>query len=54
MHVAGASVGGVDMIVSWNFKHIVHFEKINGYHGVNLICGYKLVSIYSPKEVIEP
>ncbi len=53
-HVAAASVADADMIVSWNFKHIVHFEKISGYHGVNLIRGYKPVSIYSPKEVIEP
>ena len=53
-HVAAASVADVDMIVSWNFKHIVHFEKISGYHGVNLIRGYRPVSIYSPKEVIEP
>ena len=53
-HVAAASIADVDMIVSWNFKHIVHFEKISGYHGVNLIRGYKPVNIYSPKEVIEP
>ncbi len=53
-HVAAASVADVDMIISWNFKHIVHFEKINGYHGVNLIRGYKPVSIYSPREVIKP
>lgn len=53
-HVAAATVADVDMIVSWNFKHIVHFEKINGYHGVNLIRGYKPVSIYSPREVVEP
>ena len=52
-HVAAASVAQVDMIVSWNFKHIVHFDKINGYHGVNLIHGYKPVAIYSPKEVID-
>ncbi len=52
-HVAAATVADVDMVVSWNFKHIVHFEKINGYHGVNLIRGYKPVSIYSPREVIE-
>ncbi len=49
-----ASVADVDMIVSWNFRHIVHFEKIHGYHGVNLIRGYRPVDIYSPKEVIEP
>ena len=53
-HVAAASIAEVDMIVSWNFRHIVHFEKINGYHGVNLIRGYRPVDIYSPKEVIEP
>lgn len=53
-HVAAASVADVDMIVSWNFRHIVHFEKISGYHGVNLIRGYKPLNIYSPKEVIEP
>lgn len=53
-HVASASVADVDMIVSWNFKHIVHFEKIRGFHSVNLIKGYRMVEIYSPREVIEP
>ncbi len=53
-HVAAASVAAVDMIVSWNFRHIVHFDRIRGYHGVNLIQGYNQVSIFSPREVIEP
>lgn len=53
-HVAAASVADADMIVSWNSKHIVHFEKISGYHGVNLIRRYRPVSIHPPKEVIEP
>ncbi len=52
-HVASASVAEVDIIVSWNFKHIVHFEKIRGFHAVNLIKGYRLVEIYSPREVVE-
>ncbi len=52
-HVAAASVAAADIIVSWNFKHIVHFEKIRGFHAVNLVKGYRLVEIYSPKEVIE-
>lgn len=51
--MAAASVADVDMIVSWNFKHIVHFEKIRGFHGINLIKGYRMIEIYSPKEVIE-
>ena len=52
-HIASASVAEVDFVVSWNFKHIVHFEKIRGYQAVNLLNGYKLIQIYSPKEVIE-
>jgi len=52
-HIASASVAGADLIVSWNFKHIVHFEKIRGYHAVNLLRGYPLVSIHSPSEVVE-
>ena len=51
-HIASASVAGVDMLVSWNFKHIVHFEKIAGYEAVNLLHGYKPIRIYSPREVV--
>lgn len=51
-HIASASVADVDFVVSWNFKHIVHFEKITGYHAVNLLKGYKGIRIYSPKEVV--
>ena len=53
-HVASATVAGVDLVVSWNFKHIVHFEKIAGFQGVNLLRGYRPISIHSPREVIEP
>lgn len=53
-HVAAASVADADMIVSWNFKHVVHFEKIRGFHAVNLIEGYRTIEIYSPREVVEP
>lgn len=52
-HIAFASVSGVDMVVSWNFKHIVHFDKIAGYQAVNLLNGYKPILIYSPREVID-
>jgi len=51
-HIAAATIAGADMIVSWNFKHIVHFDKIKGYHGVNLIQGYAPIPIHSPPEVI--
>ena len=51
-HIAMATVAGADVLVSWNFKHIVHFEKIRGYHGVNLIRGYPEIPIHSPTEVV--
>lgn len=34
-HIASASVADVDFVVSWNFKHIMHYEKIAGYQAVN-------------------
>ncbi|MBC8204986.1 PIN domain protein [bacterium] len=52
-HIASASVANVDLIVSWNFRHIVNFRKIRGYHAVNLVQGYHPISIHSPNEVIE-
>lgn len=52
-HVAAATVAGADLIVSWNFKHIVHFEKIRFYNAVNAMLGYHSVDIRSPLEVID-
>ncbi len=51
-HIAAATVADVDLIVSWNFRHIVHYDKISGYHGVNLLHGYRAIPIFSPLEVI--
>ncbi len=53
-HVAAATVVKADLIVSWNFKHIVQYKKIRGYHPVNLMQGYGVISIHTPQEVIEP
>lgn len=52
LHVAAATVLNVDMIVSWNFKHIVHFEKIRGFNAINRLRGYKEIEIYSPLEIV--
>ena len=52
-HIASAPVAKVDFVVSWNFKHIVHYEKIHGFQAVNLSKNYKAIRIYSPKEVVE-
>ncbi len=51
LHIGVATVADVDVVVSWNFKHIVHFEKIRLFNAVNLEYGYKPLYIHSPREV---
>ncbi len=51
-HLVLATVAEADLIVSWNFRHLVHFEKIRQYNAINLALGYKMIEIRSPREVI--
>ena len=51
-HVAAATVARADAIVSWNFKHIVRLDKMKAYNQINLLNGYGILTIVSPKEVI--
>lgn len=51
-HVAIASVFGCRAIVSWNFRHIVHFEKIPLYNGVNMSSGFGPLAIHTPQEMV--
>lgn len=51
-HIAIASVERVDVLASWNFKHIVNLERIHGFNGVNLKRGYPVLEIRSPREVL--
>lgn len=52
-HIATATISRVDVLVSWNFKHIVNLEKIHGYNSVNLRLGYPILEIRTPIEVID-
>ena len=51
LHIALATIAEVDILVSWNFKHIVHYDKIRLFNSVNIELGYKALQIYSPREV---
>ena len=51
LHVAQATIAACDLIVSWNFKHIVHYQKIPLYNAVNTLQGYHIIAIHSPLEV---
>jgi hypothetical protein len=46
-----APVHGADILVSWNFKHIVHYDKIVQFNAINLENGYHQLVILSPREV---
>ncbi len=52
-HIAIATILKADILVSWNFKHIVNIQKINGYNAVNLMNGYKTIEIRNPREIFD-
>lgn len=51
LHIALATIANVDVLVSWNFKHVVHFNKIRLFNAANLEKGYRRLQIFSPREV---
>ncbi|MGQ9650403.1 MAG: type II toxin-antitoxin system VapC family toxin [Phycisphaerae bacterium] len=53
LHVALATVAECGIIVSWNFRHIVHYQKVPLYNAVNALKRYAALDIRSPLEVIE-
>ena len=51
-HIALATISRVDVLASWNFKHIVNLDRIKGYNSVNLKLGYPMIEIRSPKDLV--
>ena len=52
-HIATATIGQVDLLVSWNFKHIVNFNRIRLFNSVNLKHGYKILEIRNPRDLTD-
>jgi predicted nucleic acid-binding protein len=52
-HIAIATVNRLDVLVSWNFKHIVNYDKIKLFNSINLRLGYPMIEIRSPKEFVK-
>ncbi len=50
-HIAIATLCNADVLVSWNFKHIVNLDRIRGYNGINYQNGHKMIEIRTPKEI---
>ena len=53
LHIAAATVAGLDFIVSLNFRHIVKHKTIIETEFINAREGFKRVFIHTPAEVTE-
>jgi len=51
-HIAIATVSRANVIISWNFRHMVNFLKIRQYNSINLREGYGMINIYTPRDVV--
>lgn len=51
-HIAAAILSDCDIIVSWNFKHIVNVKTIRGIKVITTIEGYKDLLIYQPTALL--
>ena len=52
-HIAIATVNRIDILLSWNFRHIVNLDKIRLFNAINLKNGYPAIEIRSPKELLK-
>ena len=52
VHIAMAAVNGLDFIISMNFKHIVKVQTTLRANAINVLKGYRTVSIVSPMEIV--
>ena len=52
-HISIATINRTDVLVSWNFKHIVNLNRIRSYNALNLKNGYQMLEIRTPREVLD-
>jgi hypothetical protein len=53
LHIAIATTFDCDVVLSWNFKHIVNLRAITAVESVNIKEGYGLIRILSPSMMLE-
>ena len=53
LHIAIATINKVDVVVSWNFKHIVNLDRIRKFNAVNLMNGYTMLEIRNPRDILK-
>lgn len=52
-HIAAAICAGCDVIISWNFRHIVNVKTVKGAKVITTMEGYKDLLIYPPSALLE-
>jgi len=53
LHIAIATVHRLDLVVTWNLRHMVKLKTRREVKAINLLEGYKEIEICTPLEVIE-
>ncbi len=53
LHIAIATTNQVNVLASWNFKHIVNLDRIRMYNSVNLKNGFSILEIRTPREILK-
>ncbi len=48
IHIAVSTVYSLDVLVSWNFEHIVKLKTKRGVNAINLLLGYNQLEIVEP------
>ena len=53
LHIATALVHNCNLLVSWNFKHLVNIRTINGVRAISNLEGYRSIDIITPTSLIQ-
>ena len=53
LHIAISTINQVNVLASWNFKHIVNLDRIRLYNAVNLKSGFSILEIRTPREILK-
>ena len=54
LHIAVATIHNLDLVISWNFEHMVKLKTRQAVPLTNILMGYKDIEICSPLEVTGP
>ena len=52
LHVAFATLAGVDTLATWNFKYLLNFYRLRRFHGVNRELGHPHLEIHEAQAVL--